>query len=215
MSELTHRLPSERGAGQKGTIMPTLWERITRCFKHKSVPPKPSKETRSQDSALPGAVILAEGMPLPPGEVILSLFTPDGESIPNPSEDVLRKLLFEMNWAEVWGDDGMITYAWFLHTPSGRLVFSSVPNKPELFFFRREPYGFYFIYRDLNEREYVPDNGSASLETVCHGLGGNSYQFATTGFVPPTTALAILQEFTHSGRRDPSVKWVVAPPLTS
>lgn len=196
-------------------MMPTLWERITCYFKYKSVPLERSKETRAQDQALPGALILAEGMPLPQGEAILSLFTPDGEIIPNPSEDVLRKLLFEMNWAEVWGDDGMITYAWFLHTPSGRLVFNSVPNKPELFFFGREPYGFYLLYRGLDQREYVPDNGSGSLETVCHGLGGNPYQFATTGFVPPTTALAILREFTQSGRRDPSVKWVVAPPLTS
>lgn len=193
--------------------MQSIWERMTGFFTPKGGAPEPHQAAEQPSMSPNGAVMLAEGSQQTQGEAVLSLFTPDGTVIANPGEEVLRSLLFETNWAETWGDDGMINYAWFRHTPTGGLLFDCVAGKPELFFFGREPYGFYFMYRDVDKREYVPDNGSASSETVSHGLGGNPCLFAVTGFVSPATALEIMAEFKLSGRLASSVQWVAAPPF--
>lgn len=193
--------------------MQVIWKWFTRNFRHNRVPPERYETTQKPNMASPGTLVLANGMALPQGEALLSLFTPDGEIVANPTDDLLNRLVFETHWAEHWGNDGVITFAWFLYTPSGVPIFNSVPDKPEIFFFRRAPYGFYFIFRDPGGRESVPDNGSNSAEMVSHHLGGNAYLFPATGFVPPATALAILLEFARSGHPDASVTWVEAPPL--
>jgi hypothetical protein len=152
--------------------------------------------------------VFATGEPLPPGEIDLTYYSPEGEFIRNPPEDMLRNLIFEYGqdyFQSGWGG-GALSIMRYLQDGG----ITNDRSEPSLEFTFLDWHGFYFHHHDWGEGYHVPWDGSGRRELVEYWCGGNPERAPVACFVSRANAWAIMDCYRKTRRRWEGVQWISA-----
>src|SRR6476661_7696728 len=94
--------------------------------------------------------------------IALSYVSPEGEPIADPSQDLLKEIVFESG-ADYWGNSGEAYLGWVEYLNPG---YRDLLDRPRLVFLCCEPYGFYFIFEHPQKPRIVTYDGSGEQPRV-------------------------------------------------
>jgi hypothetical protein len=137
----------------------------------------------------------------------LTYCSPDGDFIPNPTQQFLRDLIFQRGQDYFDSGCGAGSLKVLRHTPGSIEV---LRDQPMLEFFFLDPYGFFFECHTMAAQLglLVPYDGSGRMEVVWHYYGGEPMPVPVACCVPRDRAWEIVQEFCRTRGCSPSVRWV-------
>lgn len=117
---------------------------------------------------------------------------PVGEAVCNPSDDFMKKVIFETD-ASHW------------QLGSGDSCIELEGGQERLIFFYDEPYGFFV----MRHPDYlVTCDTDVKIETVIHKVGGEPMQVPTCSYVKRELAYEIIHAFMQTGQIPDFVEWV-------
>jgi hypothetical protein len=131
----------------------------------------------------------------------IEFWAPSGETLKNPSMEVLREIIFERG-KEFWERDSF----------DAGLYYRAPDANSQLILMRKEPYGFCVQYIGQEEDEYALASDEEPNEVVTVYPGGESLKLPRNYFVSPADAWTAIEEFCQSGKRQTGLRWIVFDP---
>jgi hypothetical protein len=155
--------------------------------------------------------LFADGATLPAGEDALTFYSPNGEFIRNPTEKLLRLLIFRKGHRYYGGGWGGACLQIMRALKGGGITI--VRDEPGLEFFFVKPHGFFFRYWSKSGPTLVPHDASARKRLVKHYYGGDPMWVPIACFVSRQVAWETVQEYCRSRLPCTTIKWVPANSL--